>query len=52
MSTTLWLCEHSWVQTCEDCDFHAGCVPSAQYEPWEPNDCDQFTKTWEPEDDE
>lgn len=52
MSTTLWLCENNWIQRCEDCDFWPGCVPSEQYDESEPNDCDQFTKTWEPEEDE
>ncbi len=50
MSTTLWLCENNWVQTCEDCDFYP-CV-NTRDDPSEPNDCDQFTKTWEPEEEE
>lgn len=42
MSTTLWLCEHNWVQTCADCDFYP-CIGSDDYEdPYEPNDCDEF----------
>lgn len=41
MSTTLWICDHGWEQRCEDCNFYP-CVPSAEYDPNEPNDCDQF----------
>lgn len=42
MSTTLWLCEHNWEQRCWDCDFYP-CVPSNEYDPSEPNDCDEFS---------
>jgi len=50
MSTTLWLCEHFWVQRCIDCDFYP-CVWSTD-DPHEQNDCDEFCHTDDEDDEE
>lgn len=43
MSTTLWLCEHNWVQRCTDCDFYP-CTQMPE-DSDASNDCDEFTVT-------
>lgn len=51
MSTTLWLCGHNWEQRCIDCDFHISCTQETN-DPWEVNDCDEFTHIGEKDDSE
>lgn len=50
MSTTLWLCNHDWRETCADCDFDYSCVWSQA--DGKPDDCDEFCHSgYEREDD-